>query len=71
MARKSKLTKQQLNFVHLVARSLKGEDWAAVSDQLWEWTKKMQKGMPELVEIHLTERKVRLSHDGHVVNRWC
>ena len=66
----SGLSKDQTIFLQLVERSMKGREWATVSDQLWNYTKTMQAKIPDLVEIDLENQCIRPSAEGLTVLKW-
>lgn len=65
-----KLTQQQRDFIALVGRSLKGEDWAPVVDKLWNFSSILQCQVPELVKIDTEGKRIGLTDEGKVVLRW-
>ena len=66
----NKLTENQGIFLKLVDRSMKGREWAPVSDPLWNHTKTMQAQIPDLVEIDFANQRVRPTDEGKVVLKW-
>ena len=63
--------KSAFEFLRLIERSPDvGDGWREVSDTLWvpirSWTKDFQ----ELIELHPTEQRVGLTHEGQIVMKW-
>ena len=61
------LNENQRSFLRLVNRSLKGEEWAKVSDTLWRFAQEKQAEMPELVAIDKEGMRVKLTEKGQTV----
>ena len=65
---RSKLTENQSTYLRLARRSDKdSEGWSNVSDGLWAHSQAMAASMPELIEIDLELRRVRLTPTGTIV----
>ena len=64
------LNDRQRNFLKLIDRSMKGRPWATVSSTLWNMSQDYARQMPELVELHPSEQKIRLTDDGEVLVNW-
>jgi hypothetical protein len=59
----SKLTQEQINFLRLIDRSMKGREWATVSDTLWPMTERIAAALPSGPE----NRLVRLTSEGNAI----
>ena len=66
----AKITENQKQFLELVGRSMKGREWATVSDTLWNHAKTMQDQIPELVEIDIDNHLVRPTEEGKAILKW-
>lgn len=58
------ISAEQRNFLRLIQRSLKGREWANVSNVLWAYSSEMAKSIPELVEIDEKHSRIKLTEKG-------
>lgn len=47
-----------------------GEGWRNVPNALWNFIQTQATKLPELVELHSTEQKIRLTDEGLIVYKW-
>ena len=66
--KESKLRENQLIYLRFAGRSKKdSEGWSNVSNGLWAHSRAMAASMPELIEIDLELKRVRLTPAGMTV----
>jgi len=63
----AKLTTEQLDFLRLIDRSMRGNAWATVSDTLWPLTKKIAAEIPNLIELDEENQQIRLTTAGEAI----
>lgn len=63
------ITDQQKSLLHLIVRTRDiGDGWRQVSETLWSVVS--ANAVPELVELDVELKRVRLSPEGTIVMRW-
>jgi hypothetical protein len=65
----TKITDQQKSLLHLIVRTRDiGDGWRQVSDTLWGVVS--ANAVPELMELDVELKRVRLSPEGIIVMGW-
>jgi hypothetical protein len=62
-----KLTDEQKGFLKLVERSMKGREWATVSDVLMFMTKRVVGEMPDYLELDVEQQLIRPTEKGYAL----